>query len=70
MEHESFENPAIAALLNEHFVSVKVDREERPDIDQIYMNAVQAISDRESPSTAERIGPLSSARGCRGSTTY
>ena len=41
MEHESFENPQIAALLNEHFVSIKVDREERPDLDQIYMNAVQ-----------------------------
>src|SRR5213593_3605873 len=37
MEHESFENPEIAALMNRHFVSVKVDREERPDVDQIYM---------------------------------
>lgn len=44
MEHESFENPNIAALLNEHFVSIKVDREERPDIDQIYMSAVQAMT--------------------------
>ncbi len=44
MEHESFENPAIAALLNEHFVSIKVDREERPDIDQIYMTYVQATT--------------------------
>ena len=41
MEHESFENESIAAYLNENFVSIKVDREERPDIDQIYMNAVQ-----------------------------
>jgi len=39
MEHESFEDEAVAALLNEHFVSVKVDREERPDLDEIYMNA-------------------------------
>ena len=46
MEHESFENETIAAYLNEHFVSVKVDREERPDVDSIYMNAVQVISGR------------------------
>ena len=46
MEHESFENPAIAGLLNEHFVSIKVDREERPDLDQIYMNAVQMLTGR------------------------
>ncbi|MBL8803580.1 MAG: thioredoxin domain-containing protein [Planctomycetes bacterium] len=44
MEHESFENPAIAALMNEHFINIKVDREERPDLDDIYMKAVQAIS--------------------------
>jgi uncharacterized protein YyaL (SSP411 family) len=44
MEHESFENPAIAALMNQHFVNIKVDREERPDLDDIYMKAVQAIS--------------------------
>jgi len=46
MEHESFENESIAAYLNEHFVSIKVDREERPDIDQIYMNAVQLMTGR------------------------
>ena len=46
MEHESFENKEIAATLNEHFVSIKVDREERPDLDQIYMNAVQMITGR------------------------
>jgi uncharacterized protein YyaL (SSP411 family) len=40
MEHESFEDDEIAAILNEHFVSIKVDREERPDLDQIYMNAL------------------------------
>jgi uncharacterized protein YyaL (SSP411 family) len=44
MERESFENPEIAALMNEHFVNVKVDREERPDLDQIYMSAVQAMT--------------------------
>ncbi len=44
MERESFENPEIAALMNEYFVNVKVDREERPDLDQIYMNAVQAMT--------------------------
>ncbi|MFG2223848.1 thioredoxin domain-containing protein [Streptomyces sp. NPDC048644] len=42
MAHESFEDPATAALLNEHFVAVKVDREERPDVDAVYMEAVQA----------------------------
>src|SRR5688500_16349624 len=40
MEHESFESDAIAALMNEHYVNIKVDREERPDVDQIYMSAV------------------------------
>src|SRR5947207_15876955 len=44
MERESFENPEIAALMNEHFVNIKVDREERPDLDQIYMSAVQAMT--------------------------
>jgi len=44
MERESFEDPAIAALLNAHFVPVKVDREERPDIDEIYMTAVQRMT--------------------------
>ena len=46
MEHESFEDPETAALMNEHFVSIKVDREERPDLDQIYMNAVQIMTGR------------------------
>ncbi|MFE6689981.1 thioredoxin domain-containing protein [Streptomyces sp. NPDC057743] len=44
MAHESFEDPALAALLNEHFVAVKVDREERPDVDAVYMEAVQAAT--------------------------
>jgi hypothetical protein len=43
MERESFENEEIAALLNQYFVSIKVDREERPDIDRIYMTALQAM---------------------------
>ena len=44
MERESFEDPATAELMNEHFVSIKVDREERPDLDSIYMDAVQAMT--------------------------
>lgn len=44
MEHESFESDKIAAIMNEHFVSIKVDREERPDVDQIYMQAVQMLT--------------------------
>jgi uncharacterized protein YyaL (SSP411 family) len=46
MEHESFESDPIAVRLNECFVCIKVDREERPDLDQIYMNAVQLITGR------------------------
>src|SRR6202142_3338653 len=42
MERESFENEEIAAVMNEYFVCIKVDREERPDIDKVYMTAVQA----------------------------
>jgi uncharacterized protein YyaL (SSP411 family) len=44
MAHESFENDALAQLMNEYFVNIKVDREERPDLDQIYMNAVQMMT--------------------------
>ncbi|MEC8878238.1 MAG: thioredoxin domain-containing protein, partial [Candidatus Thermoplasmatota archaeon] len=44
MEHESFSNPAIAELMNENFICVKVDREERPDVDAVYMAATQAMS--------------------------
>jgi hypothetical protein len=44
MERESFEDPETAAFMNDHFVNVKVDREERPDVDALYMEAVQAIS--------------------------
>jgi len=45
MAHESFENPEIAALMNERFVNIKVDREERPDIDAIYMNALALMGE-------------------------
>ncbi len=44
MERESFEDPETAMFLNEHFVAIKVDREERPDVDSIYMDAVQAMT--------------------------
>ncbi len=44
MEHESFENEDIAKIMNEHFVCIKVDREHRPDVDQIYMNAVAMMT--------------------------
>jgi len=46
MEHESFENEEIAALMNQLFVNIKVDREERPDLDEIYMSAVQMLTGR------------------------
>src|SRR5689334_19997233 len=46
MEHESFENAEIAAVMNEHFVNIKVDREERTDLDHIYMSAVQLMTGR------------------------
>lgn len=46
MAHESFEDPAVAALLNEAFICIKVDREERPDIDQMYMSFAQAMTGR------------------------
>lgn len=46
MEHESFENDSVAAIMNKHFINIKVDREERPDIDQVYMNAVQLMTGR------------------------
>jgi uncharacterized protein YyaL (SSP411 family) len=44
MERESFEDPDVAAIMNEHFISIKVDREERPDIDQIYMDAITLLT--------------------------
>src|SRR5581483_4460252 len=44
MERQSFENESIAALMNQKFVNIKVDREERPDVDQLYMTAVQVLT--------------------------
>src|SRR5690606_7983799 len=44
MEHESFEDEDVAAIMNAHFVCIKIDREERPDIDHIYMTAVQLMT--------------------------
>jgi uncharacterized protein YyaL (SSP411 family) len=44
MAHESFENEAIAGELNEHFVAIKLDREERPDVDRVYMSYLQALT--------------------------
>ena len=46
MERQCFENPQIAAMMNEHFVNIKVDREERPDIDSVYMRATQLVTQR------------------------
>ena len=46
MEHESFEDLEVARIMNEHYVCIKIDREERPDIDHIYMNAVQILTGR------------------------
>lgn len=46
MEHESFESEEVAAVMNQNFINIKVDREERPDIDQVYMNAVQLMTGR------------------------
>jgi len=46
MEHESFEDEAVAKIMNEHFICIKVDREERPDVDQVYMTAAQLITGR------------------------
>ena len=44
MEKESYEDPAIGALMNQYLVSIKVDREERPDVDKIYITAVSAMT--------------------------
>jgi hypothetical protein len=57
MERESFEDAATAALLNDHFVSIKVDREERPDVDKVYMTFVQAT-------TGGGAGPGRCGPGC------
>ena len=46
MEHESFEDSAVSKVMNDNFICIKVDREERPDVDQIYMTAVQLMNNR------------------------
>ena len=46
MEHESFENEEVAQTMNQHFINIKVDREERPDVDAVYMKAVQVMTGR------------------------
>mgnify|MGYP003561793476 CR=1 FL=1 len=46
MAHESFEDEEVASIMNQHFVNIKIDREERPDIDQVYMTAVQLMTQR------------------------
>ncbi len=46
MEHESFEDTAVAKIMNQNFINIKIDREERPDVDQVYMNAVQLMTGR------------------------
>ena len=46
MEHESFEDSLVAQTMNSNYISIKVDREERPDVDQVYMNAVQLMTGR------------------------
>ncbi len=46
MEHESFEDTTVAKIMNQNFINIKVDREERPDVDQVYMNAVQLMTGR------------------------
>lgn len=43
MERESFENEAVAEIMNKHFINIKVDREERPDVDKVYMTFVQVL---------------------------
>ena len=78
MERECFEDAEIAALMNERFVCIKVDREERPDLDEIYMDAVQAMTGqrrlaaecvpdarRSCRSTPAPTSRPSRARGCR-----
>src|SRR5205807_9065522 len=47
MDRESYEDPQIATLINEHFIAIKIDRDERPDVDSRYQSAVQALTGRE-----------------------
>src|SRR5438046_10715367 len=61
MERESFEDERIAALMNEHFVCIKVDREERPDLDEIYMQAALGLD--QGPGGGRRPGSLHPEQG-------
>ena len=61
MEHESFENDEIARLMNELFVNIKVDREERPDLDRIYMTAVQMMTGARRLADVRLLDPRSEA---------
>ena len=55
MEHESFEDAEVAKFMNDHFISIKVDREERPDIDQIYMDAIEKYRTEDATQTDWRL---------------
>ena len=68
MEHESFEDAATAARMNEAFVSIKVDREERPDLDSIYMNAVVAMTGQGGWPMSLFLTPGGSSRSTAGRT--
>src|SRR5436190_24118147 len=57
MEHESFESREVAEVLNRHFVSIKVDREERPDVDRVYMAFVRATASAGGLSMRARLTP-------------
>ena len=59
MERESFENPDIAAIMNERYVNIQVDREERPDLDNLYMAAVQAMTCSQLSTTSRVSSGLS-----------
>ena len=66
MAHESFEDDYIARLMNKHFVCIKIDREERPDLDQIYMEAVQMLNDGPSPAAPTSPRRTTTAASSRG----
>ena len=60
MEEESFEDPETAAVMNRYFVNIKVDREERPDVDKLYMTAVSAMTGSPRSAPAEKaVSPCS-----------
>ncbi len=69
MEHESFSDEATAKILNEHFVSIKVDREERPDLDSVYMSYVMAVTGAGGwPMSSGRIRATAWDRGSHSAT--